>query len=296
MRHTAYEKTDRWGAGGGDMVAHRPVVAAVAGTLLLVGCTGGTDEGADAPKPSGGEKSSAGKPGPGPSASAAPAPYTVAEDRAPGTRAEAVDFVRGLAVRPDYFGVGFRRNRPYESDPAEWAVLGEDCLWRREPLPDRVLASLTRAFVLPEEKGREAVYVSLTVTVHEDTTAGRRDMAASLEEALRCPEQRLNATQRVRGLYSQANPFGEERNAIADDDLTETGEYLVDGEKQARPFDWYKYRLGPVTVAATARIGAGRTEEEQDAVSADVAKGVGFVAADIDRLAGSPEPSGTGAS
>lgn len=279
------------------MVAHRPVVAAVAGTLLLVGCTGGTDEGTDAPESSGGRKSTAGEPGPGASSSAASdeaGPYTVAEDRAPGTRAEAVDFVRGLAVRPDYFGVGFRRSEPYESDPAEWAVLGEDCLWRREPLPDQVLASLTRAFVLPEAKGREAVYVSVTVTVHEDTTAGRRDMAVSLEEALRCPEQRLNATQRVRGLYSQANPFGEERNAIADDDLTETGEYLVDGDRRARPFDWYKYRLGPVTVAATARIGAGRTEEEQSAVSADVAKGVGFVAADIDRLAGSREPAGRG--
>ncbi|BFO17824.1 hypothetical protein SHKM778_42120 [Streptomyces sp. KM77-8] len=53
----------------------------------------------------------------------------------------------------------------------------------------------------------------------------------------------------------------------------ETGEYLVDGEKDPRPFDWYKYRLGPVTVAATARIGAGRGEEERSALSADVAKG-----------------------
>ncbi|MFI2511143.1 hypothetical protein [Streptomyces sp. NPDC018972] len=280
------------------MVAHRPVVAVVAGTLLLVGCTG-TEEGSGAPKPSGGGKTTAGEPGPGPSSPAASedtGPYTVAEERAPGTRAEAVEFVRGITVRPDYFGVGFRKNDPYESDPAEWAVLGEDCLWRREPLPDRVLASLTRAFVLPEAKGEEAVYVSVTVTVHEDTAAGRRDMAVSLEEALRCPEQRLNATQRVRGLYSQANPFDEERNAIADDDLTETGEYLVDGEKGARPFDWFKYRLGPVTVAATARIGGGRTEEEQSAVSADVAKGVGFVAADIDRLADVREPGGKGGS
>ncbi|MFF9488095.1 hypothetical protein [Streptomyces sp. NPDC014676] len=275
------------------MIAHRPVVAVVAGTLMLVGCTGGPDGDTGTRKPSGGGGSTTGEPGSGPSSSD---PYTVVEDRAPGTRAEAVDFVRGLTVRPDHFGVGFRRHRPYESDPTEWAVLGEDCLWRRGPLPDRVLASLTRTFVLPAEKGREAVYVSLTVTVHEDTTAARRDMAVSLEEALRCPEQRLNATQRVRGLYSQANPFGEERNAIADDDLAETGEYLVDGEKQARPFDWYKYRLGPVTVAATARIGAGRTEEERNTVSSDVAKGVGFVAAEIDRLAGAGEPSGKAAS
>ncbi|MFI2376284.1 hypothetical protein ACH5AO_14625 [Streptomyces sp. NPDC018964] len=220
----------------------------------------------------------------------------MAEDRAPATRAEAVEFVRGLPVRPDYFGVGFRKGEPYESDPSRWAVLGDDCLWRREPLPDGVPASLTRAFVLPATKDKEPVYVSLTVTVHEDTTGGRRDMAVSLEEALRCPEQRLNATQRVRGLYSQANPFDEERNAIGDDDLVEYGEYLVDGDKKPRRFEWYKYRLGPVTVAATARIGAGRTEEEQATVSGDMAKGVGFVAADIDRLAGADEPGGKAAS
>ncbi|MGW4026325.1 hypothetical protein [Streptomyces sp. NPDC005009] len=133
----------------------------------------------------------------------------MAEDRAPGTRAEAVGFVRGLAVRPDHFGAGFRRHRPYERDPAEWVVLGEDCPWRREPLPDRVLASLTRAFVLPAEKGREAVYVSLTVTVHEDTTAGRRDMAVSPEEALRRPWQGI--TRRV-----SCDPGGQFFDAVED--------------------------------------------------------------------------------
>ncbi|MBT3149538.1 hypothetical protein HTV45_01200 [Streptomyces sp. CHD11] len=217
------------------------------------------------------------------------------EDRAPRTRAEAVAFLRELEVQPDYFGVGFRRNRPYESDPSRWAVLGEDCLWHREPLPDHVLAGLTRAFVLPAAGKKEAVYVSLTVTVHRSTLEGRRDMAVSLEEALRCPEQRLNTKERVRELYSQANTFDDQRNAIAEDDLTESGEWLVDGEKGARPFDWFKLRLGPVTVAATARYGAGRTGEEQSAVSADVVRGVGFVAAAVDRRGRSDEASGKAA-
>lgn len=57
-------------------------------------------------------------------------------------------------VRPDYFGSGFRRREPHESDPAQWAVLGQDCQWRREALPDTVLASLTRAFELPERDGK----------------------------------------------------------------------------------------------------------------------------------------------
>ncbi|MEF9901801.1 hypothetical protein [Streptomyces sp. P9-A2] len=160
------------------------------------------------------------------------------EGRAPGTRSAAAAFIRELAVRPDFFGPGFRKRVPYESDPAEWAVLGEDCVWRRKPLPGSVLASLTRAFVLPEAKGRKAVYVSLTVTVHQNVLGGRRDMAVSLEEALRCQEQRLNATERVRDLYSQANPFAEERNAIADDDLMESGVFLVDGEKGLGRVRW----------------------------------------------------------
>ncbi|MGW1541500.1 hypothetical protein ACWCPM_14915 [Streptomyces sp. NPDC002309] len=271
------------------------------GTLLLAGCTGGPGEGsgpeetparppADASTAPPADASTA--PSPSPSAAPSDEPYTVARDRAPGTRAEAVAFVRGLAVRPDYFGAGFRKREPHESDPAEWAVLGEDCLWRREPLPDGVLASMTRGFELPEADGKGPVQVSLTVTVHADARSARRDMAGSLEDALRCPEQRLNATVRVRGLFSRADPFTEQRNAISDDDLTESGTYVVDGEKGAHPFDWFKYRLGPVTVAATGRIGAGRTEEEATTVSSEIAKGVGYVAADIDREASAGDGAG----
>lgn len=273
------------------MSGWRPAVAAVTGTLLLTGCTGGPGDDSD-PKETSARPTADASTGPSPSASPSDEPYTVADDRAPGTRAEAVAFVRGLAVRPDYFGAGFQKREPHESDPAEWAVLGADCLWRREPLPDGVLASLTRAFELPEADGKEAVQVSLTVTVHDDALAARRDMAGSLEDALRCPEQRLNATVRVRGLFSRADPFTEQRNAISDDDLTESGTYVVDGEKGAHPFDWFKFRLGPVTVAATARIGAGRTEEEASAVSSAVVKGVGFVAADIDRRAAAGDTAG----
>ncbi|WP_228033889.1 hypothetical protein [Streptomyces spongiae] len=223
--------------------------------------------------------------GPSPSSSAsavADEPYTLAEEQAPKTRGEAVAFVRGLDVRPDYFATGYRKRNPFESDPAQWAVLGEDCLWRREALPETALASLTRAFEMPEQGGKEAVYVSLTVTVHENIVAARRDMAGALESALRCPEQRLNATDVVRGLYSRVDASTDLRNAVTEDDLVEAGEWVVDGENEAHPFDWYKFRVGPVTVAATARHGAGRSKEEDTAVSSDLAKGVGFVAAEID--------------
>ncbi|GLW47173.1 hypothetical protein Stsp02_28350 [Streptomyces sp. NBRC 14336] len=280
------------------MTEWRPVVAAVAGTLLLAGCTSGAD-GTDGDK-----KPTAPARDAKPSGSAAPSapesaeevnePYTMAEERAPRTRAEAVEFVRGLDTRPDHFGTGFRKASPYESDPGEWAVLDEECVWQRETLPKTVLASLTRRFVLPAKDGKGAVQVSLTVTVHRDTKAARRDMAASLQEALRCPDQRLNATERVRGLFSRADPFAEGRNGVTDDDLVETGTYLVDGVKGEFVFDWFKYRLGPVTVAATDRIGAGHSKEEARQLASDVAQGVTHTAAEIDSIGGSEGKDSTG--
>ncbi|MGW0912564.1 hypothetical protein ACWD1Z_12540 [Streptomyces sp. NPDC002784] len=269
------------------MTEWRPVGAAVVGALLLAGCTSGADGDPGGRTTTGPARSSGGAGGASASASAAEdEPYTMAEESAPQTRSEAVAFVRGLNTRPDHFGAEFRKAQPYESDPAEWAVLDEDCVWRRQPLPGTVLASLTRRFVLPESGGKGAVQVSLTVTVHTSTTAARRDMAASLEEAMRCPDQRLNATERVSGLYSRADPFSEMRNGITDDDLVESGTYLVDGTKGELPFDWFKYRLGPVTVAATDRIGAGHDEEAASRIASQVAQGVGYTAAEIDGIGG----------
>ncbi|MER6154386.1 hypothetical protein ABT147_02460 [Streptomyces sp. NPDC001868] len=277
------------------MAGRRAALVAAAVALLLAGCTSGPDDESDTKGEPGGTPTAS----PSPSASTTPVsgPYTLAEDRAPKTRAEAVTFVRDLDVRPDYFGGGFRRREPYESDPARWAVLGQDCQWRREALPDTVLASLTRAFELPERDGKGPVHVSVTVTVHRDIVSARRDMAGALESAMRCPEQRLNATDRVRGLYSQIDAYGDARSAISEDDLTESGEWLAEGGK-AHPFDWYKFRVGPVTVAATARHGAGRSEDEDSAITSDLAKGVSFVASDVDRqgrTGKTGETGGTGA-
>ena len=258
------------------MAGWRPVLAATTGALLLAGCSGGASD--DEPKAEGTPKKSSGA---SPSASPANEPYTLAEDRAPKTRAEAVAFVRELTVRPDYFGTGYRKRDPFESDPAEWAVLGEDCLWRCEALPGTVLASLTRAYELPAKGGKGPVYLSLTVTVHQDVVSARRDMAGSLEEALRCPGQQLNATDQVLGLFSRADAFTDGRTVISDDDLTETGTWVAGGGK-AHPFDWYKFRMGPVTVAATALHGSGRTADEDSTVTTDMGKGMTFVAASID--------------
>ncbi|MGW3449717.1 hypothetical protein [Streptomyces sp. NPDC001076] len=258
-----------------------PVLSAAAVALLLAGCTNsGQDDDGATPKHTAGTSASA-------SASASPStanqPYTLAEAAAPRTRAEAVAFVRGLTVQPDYFGTGYRRRDPYELGPASWAVLGTDCLWRREAIPSTVLASLTRSFVRPGAGGTGAVYVSLTVTVHTSVRQARRDMASSLEEPLRCPQERLNASDTVQDMASRGDPFDEQRTATTDDDLTEYGQYVVDGETKSRDFDWYKHRLGPVTVAATVRHAAGESEKEQTAVTEAALTGVGYVTANVDR-------------
>ncbi|MEV5912508.1 hypothetical protein AB0M00_26850 [Streptomyces chartreusis] len=275
------------GCGGGGTAA---------GRVHEWGGRGGKKGSARSASGSDGAGSSASADGADPSASAAAAaedePYTMVEELAPRTRSEAVALVRGLTPRADNFGSGFRKAQPYESDPGEWAVLDEDCVWQRQPLPDTALASLTRQFELPVSEGKGPVQVSMTVTVHTDTTAARRDMAVSLEEALRCPNQRLNATEQVRGLYSRADPFSEARNGVTDDDLIESGELLVDGIEGALPFDWFKYRLGPVTVAATDRIGAGHTDEEATRIASQVAQGVAYTAAEIDSIGGNTARDG----
>ncbi|MFJ9558913.1 hypothetical protein ACIRQQ_02580 [Streptomyces fuscichromogenes] len=256
-------------------MGRRPVLSAAAVALLLAGCThSGHGDGTATPK---------GTASPSASPQASSRPYTLAEAVAPRTRAEAVAFLRGLTVQPDYFGTGYRRRDPYELGPTSWAVLGADCLWRREALPSTVLASLTRSFVRPGSGGSGAVYVSLTVTVHTSIRQARRDMASSLEEPLRCPQERLNATDTVQDMTSRGDPFGEQRNATTDDDLTEFGQYVVAGDAKPRRFDWYKHRLGPVTVAATVRHAAGESEQEQAALTQDALAGVGYVTANVDR-------------
>lgn len=275
--HHAYGPAD-------DVPTLLRALAAAAGALLLAGCTSGGSGGEDAEPGASASPSARSSASPSPSSTPPNDPYTLAEGVAPKTRAAAAGFVRGLTVRPDYFGSGYRPRVPYETGPATWAVLGDDCVWRREPLAPTVLASLTRSFVRPAAGGEGASYVSLTVTVHTSVVEARRDMAVSLEEPLRCPRQQLTATEWVQGMASRGDPFSEQRTATSDDNLTEFGEYVADGGGKPRRFDWFKHRLGPVTVAATVRHAPGGSEAEETAVTQQTLAGVGYVTADIDRL------------
>ncbi|MER6531431.1 hypothetical protein [Streptomyces sp. NPDC001508] len=178
--------------------------------------------------------------------------------RLPETRSQALRLLRTVTAGPDSYGPGYERRTPYESDPADWPVLGSDCVWRQASLPADVLGTLTRYARLPAGGGRGEVRTAATVTVHR--TAGQADgeMAETLEEALRCPDQQLRATERISGLNSIGSGYGTNGNTSADDVLLEMGEYLNPAlGKQATPYFWDQVRLGPVTIAVVVEGGEG---------------------------------------
>ncbi|MEU6605604.1 hypothetical protein ABZ922_11140 [Streptomyces shenzhenensis] len=178
--------------------------------------------------------------------------------RLPETRPQALRLLRAVTAGPDSYGPGYERRTPYESDPADWPVLGADCVWRQESLPAGVLGSLTRYSRLPAGAGKGEVRTAATVTVHR--TAGRADweMAETLEEALRCPDQQLRATERISGLNSIGAGYGANGNTSADDVLLEMGKYLnPDLGEKATSYVWDQVRLGPVTIAVVVEGGEG---------------------------------------
>ncbi|MFD8612587.1 hypothetical protein [Streptomyces sp. NPDC059631] len=78
--------------------------------------------------------------------------------------------IRAVIADEALVGGGARRAAPYESDPDTWAVLGEDCAWRREALPAGVLGSLRRNFEVPGAGGAPALRLSAEVTTPSATT------------------------------------------------------------------------------------------------------------------------------
>ncbi|MFF1490065.1 hypothetical protein ACIGZH_37690 [Streptomyces sp. NPDC058319] len=84
--------------------------------------------------------------------------------------ADARALIRAVIADEALVGGGARRAAPYESDPDTWAVLGEDCAWRREALPAGVLGSLRRNFEVPGAGGAPALRLSAEVTTPSATT------------------------------------------------------------------------------------------------------------------------------
>ncbi|MFJ1557735.1 hypothetical protein [Streptomyces mirabilis] len=185
---------------------HRRRVRLRCGTLttglltgpLLAGCSGaGGGEAAEPPGSKNATASSGTRSSPGPGPSATGLGFTPDPGRAPKTRSEAGHLARAVAGAPANWGPGFVKRDPYESDPGFWLVLDATCVLRRDPLPATVLAILTRYSELPAQDGKGPIRVAAVVTVHRTAKDADWEMAETLEEALRCPDQQLRQGERT---------------------------------------------------------------------------------------------------
>lgn len=246
----------------------RLCVGVLSAGLLLAGCSGDGGDGTAKPAGSGstGSKSPTAsadtRSGPTPSPSATGLDFTPDPGRAPKTRAEALRLARAVAAAPARWGPGFVRRSPYESDPAFRPVLDRDCVWQLNPLPATVLATLTRYSELPAEDGKGPIRVAAVVTVHRTVKDADWEMAGTLEEALRCPDQQLRQGERITELGSLGAGFGLMGNLTAEDMLTEGGKYYSD--ELGGPYHYYstQSRMGQVTVAAFGKGSKGRSMDE----------------------------------
>ncbi|WP_267940830.1 hypothetical protein [Streptomyces sp. ST2-7A] len=163
---------------------------------------------------------------------------------------------------------GFADPADAETGPARTPdthpVLTDACVWKREPIPDDILALRTVEAERPTE-GRGTpgpLGVVTVVTVHDDVTAADRRMAGILEEGLRCPEQRLRADERIAGLTSVGAFRPGNGTLPADDLITERGDLFADDLGGPHPYLWLVARVGPVTAALAVKGTDGSTEEE----------------------------------
>ncbi|MCZ7462264.1 hypothetical protein [Streptomyces sp. WMMC940] len=202
---------------------------------------------------------------------ATPAPAPTTSDRRsveadpaklPRTASAATELIGAALAAPEEFGHGVVRSAPHERDPGWWPVLAENCVWQRAGLPAGVLASRTRDYELPADGGKGAVRLTATVTVYRTTHAADWANAETLEETMRCPDQRLGQRERLKAVFSQAHYFGEGQNSYAEDSLLERGGYLRDGQGGPYPYMWWQARIGPVQVSAAVKGAKGHSEQE----------------------------------
>ncbi|MBC7273914.1 MAG: hypothetical protein H5T76_35305 [Streptomyces sp.] len=232
--------------------------------LLVAGCTdGGEGDGKGKVKAGASGAASSGEA----SAESEPMPVTdptVEADpgKLPGTAAEARELIRRVIGGPEMFGSRAVRGTPYESDPSRWAVLGEDCVWQREPLPEDVLASLTRHYVVPAGGGKGEVRMSATVTVHRTGLDAAWEQARMLEEALGCREQTLRQGERLVELTSSAHAGGEGANNHSEDLLIESGKCVSDTRGGPYEYWWRQSQLGSVTASTSVCGGRGWSEAD----------------------------------
>ncbi|MFI8518915.1 hypothetical protein ACIGEZ_13960 [Streptomyces sp. NPDC085481] len=235
---------------------------AAGGALLLAGCSSGADG-----KPDGKGRTSAsatGRPTTSPTAGATPSTLDFTPDpkRAPKNAAEARRLALAIVAGPDAWGPGYVKRTPYLSQEGYWPVLGADCTWDGGTQPGSVLSSVTASMEIPATGGKGALRVSATVTVHRTEDDADWEMAGTLEEALRCPDQELREGEHITGLISLGNPFGVGGNYTASDSLGERGFYVSSGVKGKQIYGWYQSRIGQVTVATVVKGAPGYGEKD----------------------------------
>ncbi|MFI8510450.1 hypothetical protein ACIGHB_04885 [Streptomyces sp. NPDC085460] len=258
----------------------RSCCAVLTGGILLAGCSGGGG-GSGGPKPSAspsasgsasasasGSASVSGSPSS--SASATPDPlatptalsFTFDPARAPRNEADAKRLALDVLAEPDSWGPGFTERTPYLSADDYWPVLPATCRWETGARPSTVLYSVTGYSRLPAKGAKGLLQVAATVTVHTSVDEADWEMAQTLEEALRCPDQVLRDGEKVTGLFSLGNPFGVNGNFTAADTVSERGKYVRAGVAGEHYYGWSQSRVGTVTLAVSAKGAAGHTEDE----------------------------------
>ncbi|MDQ8706586.1 hypothetical protein RCO28_29540 [Streptomyces sp. LHD-70] len=253
--------------------------------VLVTGCWGGAGEGEGdgAREPSGAARSSASaEPSPSgePSASADPSQrfldFVPDPERRPENRAEALKLARKVIARPEDWGAGYERNPGYKGSPQRSAELGKDCVWAQRPLSDGDFVSIGRRGELPARGDAGPLRVTAVVTVHRTEESARWEMARTLEEPLRCPDQRLNGTERVTGLRSGGDLDPDTSGAT--DYLQESGQVHSELPGSPHPYIWDVFRMGSVTLAVAVNGSDGHTAAEVFAVGA---KTVGHMSARV---------------
>ncbi|MFJ5141789.1 hypothetical protein [Streptomyces sp. NPDC088707] len=245
----------------GDRRLWRACCVVLVGGVMAAGCTSGGE------KPDGkGSTGTTAAPTKPPTTAPAPTTAPTALDftpdpkRAPKTEAAARRLALAVVAGPDAWASGYVKRTPYLSDPDYWPVLGATCSWETGTRPADVLASVTAYSELPAVGGKGALRVAATVTVHRTESDADWEMASTLEEALRCPDQKLRDGERITELMSLGNPFGVGGNATADDALREGGSYINDAVKGKQFYSWYQSRIGQVTVATVVKGAPGYSE------------------------------------
>ncbi|MEU6165349.1 hypothetical protein [Streptomyces tanashiensis] len=245
----------------GDRRLLRACCAVMVGGLIATGCGSGDGEKPDDE----GRRSATATPTKAPTATPAPTPtaldFTPDPKRAPKTEAEARRLALAVVAGPETWGPEYVKRTPYLSDPAYWPVLDETCSWETGSRPSTVLYSVTASSEVPATGGKGVLRVAATVTVHRTETDADWEMASTLEEALRCPDQQLRGGERISGLISIGKAFGDGGMYTAEDSLGERGFYERDDVKGKQQYGWTQSRIGQVTVAVVVKGAPGYAEQ-----------------------------------